>query len=47
MFKGETTQRNEHIGDGVLIFLKKGMANKQTMRLPKKSYAKSKNYATL
>ena len=35
--RSEAKQKNEHIGDGVLVSLKKGMANKQAVRLPKKT----------
>ena len=39
-------QRNEHIGNGVLIFVKKGIAKEQTGSA-EKHYSNGKDYATL
>ena len=40
-------QRNEHIGNGVLIFAKKGTAKRQTEVCRKKYYTNGEDYATL
>jgi len=47
MTEGGKARRNEHIGDGVLVFLKNGMAKRQTTVCQKKHYSNEEDYATL
>lgn len=42
----EKANRNEHIGNGVLIFVEEGMTKRQT-EVCQKHYSKETNYATL